>query len=527
MTIESFDNTVRYDGDGVSLLFAIDFQYYQTTDIKCRLLRADGSEDTPLFTVSEPGPQGGTLTITEAAPPAGDEVFIWRDTAALQSSAYEGRKEFPALLHEKTFDRKTMTDQDQDAAIDRSLRFAPWVDPIGWLPDPEDLFGKLLTFDENGNPIAVPFPTGGDGSGGGGLSYVEILQLIDQQIDTSFNEKFTAVDASITSINADLTDLYAQLALKAPLASPALTGVPTAPTAPGGTKTTQISTTAFVASAIDAARGASILVAEQYPSGTDAGGSVAGAWYTRPLNTLKHNAIAGGALNGNKTVIPAGTYEVDGWATATEANEHRVRLRDVTNNVTLVAGLSARTDANDDTHTPSLLRGAFTIPAAIEVELQHRVAASKGVFGWGKAAAFGEVEVYASLFLRRLNAISDANYYHDDTGTYAFGGQIAPQSEALAPGAAVALNMAGPPVKTLAVDGTAPTVTVTPGVPNTRCELIVTQGASPQAVAWAGVDIWVGGAVPTLGATAGDRDTVILAVHPDGIVEGSHLGTAS
>jgi len=40
------------------------------------------------------------------------------------------------------------------------------------------------------------------------------------------------------------------LALKAPLASPALTGTPTAPTASGGTNTTQVATTAFVASAI-------------------------------------------------------------------------------------------------------------------------------------------------------------------------------------------------------------------------------------------------------------------------------------
>ena len=37
----------------------------------------------------------------------------------------------------------------------------------------------------------------------------------------------------------------------APLASPALTGTPTAPTAASGTNTTQIATTAFVKSAID------------------------------------------------------------------------------------------------------------------------------------------------------------------------------------------------------------------------------------------------------------------------------------
>lgn len=44
-----------------------------------------------------------------------------------------------------------------------------------------------------------------------------------------------------------------ELALKAPLASPSLTGTPTAPTAAGGTNTTQIATTEFVTSAISAA----------------------------------------------------------------------------------------------------------------------------------------------------------------------------------------------------------------------------------------------------------------------------------
>lgn len=56
-----------------------------------------------------------------------------------------------------------------------------------------------------------------------------------------------------TSINNDAN--YAQtvnnaLALKAPLASPALTGTPTAPTAASGTNTTQLATTAFVQTAV-------------------------------------------------------------------------------------------------------------------------------------------------------------------------------------------------------------------------------------------------------------------------------------
>jgi hypothetical protein len=48
---------------------------------------------------------------------------------------------------------------------------------------------------------------------------------------------------------SDVTNLTSDLALKAPLASPALTGTPTAPTATAGTSTTQLATTAFVTGA--------------------------------------------------------------------------------------------------------------------------------------------------------------------------------------------------------------------------------------------------------------------------------------
>jgi hypothetical protein len=48
-----------------------------------------------------------------------------------------------------------------------------------------------------------------------------------------------------------VTSLTTDLGLKAPLASPALTGTPTAPTAGSGTNTTQVATTAFVKAAAD------------------------------------------------------------------------------------------------------------------------------------------------------------------------------------------------------------------------------------------------------------------------------------
>jgi len=58
--------------------------------------------------------------------------------------------------------------------------------------------------------------------------------------------------AAHTHPTSEVTGLDTALAAKAPLASPALTGTPTAPTATAGTSSTQLATTAFVAAAVAA-----------------------------------------------------------------------------------------------------------------------------------------------------------------------------------------------------------------------------------------------------------------------------------
>ena len=85
----------------------------------------------------------------------------------------------------------------------------------------------------------------------------------------------TAVGASTDSASAS-GSLYARIAqldsVKAPLASPALTGTPTAPTADAGTNTTQIATTAFVKAAVDASY--STQQAMRYKGTVGTGGTV-------------------------------------------------------------------------------------------------------------------------------------------------------------------------------------------------------------------------------------------------------------
>jgi hypothetical protein len=67
---------------------------------------------------------------------------------------------------------------------------------------------------------------------------------------------------------ADVTGLQAELTAKAPLASPALTGTPTAPTAAANTNTTQLATTAFVQTA-RAGFGAGDMLAATYDADGD------------------------------------------------------------------------------------------------------------------------------------------------------------------------------------------------------------------------------------------------------------------
>lgn len=113
-------------------------------------------------------------------------------------------------------------------------------------------------------------PTWADGTSKSDTSPSALLTAADMQVlsdglaavqaTLGLKPEATAADvaARLTALAASLTALSATVAglgtTKADLASPALTGTPTAPTATAGTNTTQIATTAFVearASTID------------------------------------------------------------------------------------------------------------------------------------------------------------------------------------------------------------------------------------------------------------------------------------
>ena len=106
-----------------------------------------------------------------------------------------------------------------------------------------------------GNPTAATQSSGNSSTRLATTAFVatEVAALVDSAPGAlnTLNELAAAVndDASFS------TTITNSIALKAPLASPALTGTPTAPTASSGTNTTQLATTAFVTAAVAAGGG--------------------------------------------------------------------------------------------------------------------------------------------------------------------------------------------------------------------------------------------------------------------------------
>jgi len=141
-----------------------------------------------------------------------------------------------------------------------------------------------------------------------------------------------------------------------------------------------------------------ILITHELASGTDGGASVTG-WQTRPLNSKKIDTNSLASLSSNQVTLTAGTYYCQATAPAFVANNHKLRLRNVTDGVTLIVGSSEYAYQPGNIYNTARLVGQFTIAAGKALELQHYISSAKTVNGLGvqTGTTTTDVEIYAIL----------------------------------------------------------------------------------------------------------------------------------
>jgi len=155
MTVNTAASTATYTGNGSTTVFPVPFYFLVNTDLQVlQKVAATGVIKTLVlnsdYTLTGAGVgAGGSLTMT-VAPAIGDTLYIARNVAAVQQTAYPSNSPFPASSHEMALDRLTMLAQQQAAAQGLALARSP-LSPI------YDLQGNTLINEAVAvNPSDVP-----------------------------------------------------------------------------------------------------------------------------------------------------------------------------------------------------------------------------------------------------------------------------------------------------------------------------------------------------------------------------------
>lgn len=157
MTVSTVINRVSYAGNGVSTAFAFPYPYLAKADLVALLVEdATGTSVTQAlttnYTLTSPGPAGGTLTML-VAPPTGYTLVIYRDPAITQTTDWTDGDNLPAASIENAMDRQTMISLRLRDLVDRSFRL-PDSDTSGasvLLPAPKA--DKALVWNNAGNAL--------------------------------------------------------------------------------------------------------------------------------------------------------------------------------------------------------------------------------------------------------------------------------------------------------------------------------------------------------------------------------------
>mgnify|MGYP000276922582 CR=1 FL=1 len=158
MTVSSTTVKNSYSGNGSTTQFAYGFKIFADSDLIVIIRSAAGTETvktlTTHYTVAGAGDaSGGSITFTSGNTPAsGETVVIIREVPQTQAIDYIANDPFPAESHEEGLDRATMTTQQVQEEVDRSIKLSRTntMTSTEFTVGATDRANKILAFDSSG-----------------------------------------------------------------------------------------------------------------------------------------------------------------------------------------------------------------------------------------------------------------------------------------------------------------------------------------------------------------------------------------
>jgi hypothetical protein len=137
-------------------------------------------------------------------------------------------------------------------------------------------------------------------------------------------------------------------------------------------------------------------------NGSNGGTFTSGAWLTRTLNTIE-GSTGLVTLLGNQFTLQAGTYIIEAEAPAYAVSRHQAKLRNVTDGIDLIMGLSSIVNITSGVQSISTIKGMITLAGSKTFEIQHRCETTSFTLGLGAAGSFGVNEVYTQVKITKIN----------------------------------------------------------------------------------------------------------------------------
>ena len=346
MTVSSTTVKNSYSGNSSTTVFAYSFKIFADSDLQVIIRSSTGAETTKTltthYTVSGAGDaSGGNVTFTSGNTPAtGETVVIRRGVPQTQAIDYIANDPFPAESHEEGLDRATMTTQQVQEELDRSIKLSRTntMTSTEFTVGATDRANKILAFDNSGE-ISVTQELGtfkGSDATVTTAAYVQ-RDIIKSTTAAQLNNVYICVADSVVGDSLTDTDHFELLVdavsaatsataaassatASASSASSASTSASTASTQASNASTSASTASTQATNASNSASAASTSASNASTSETNAASSATSAASSATTATTQASAASTSATNAASSATSAASSATTATTKASEAS---------------------------------------------------------------------------------------------------------------------------------------------------------------------------------------------------------------